>query len=170
MAIRKTQQGFALLIAVIFMAVMLSLGVALGSLGYKQETLASTGVESQYAFYAADAALECILYYDQRENSFAYQPPNPPPSQPSVECDGAPPVSSSIVAENLSYWELTYRFLLDNNTGNPRCADVTIYKYATALPNGITTYIFSQGYNVACNTVTNSNGVNFVSSGLDSHY
>ena len=54
---KKTQRGFALLIAIIFMSVMLSFGLALGSLAYKQQVLASSAIQSQYAFYAADSAL-----------------------------------------------------------------------------------------------------------------
>src|SRR3989344_5216944 len=58
---RGSSRGFALLIAVIFVSVVLALGLSLGSLGYKQQILASGGIQSQYAFYAADAALECAL-------------------------------------------------------------------------------------------------------------
>ncbi len=169
MAVKKTQRGFALLIAVIFMTVMLSLGLTLGALGYKQEVLASTAVESQYAFYAADAGLECALYYDQQEGSFVYQPPSfPQPSAPSITCAGTSPISSSAVSYP-SYWEITYRLSLDNATNNPRCADVTIYKYKYPLPpNNVTTYVFSQGYNVSCTAV--GSGANFSSSGLSYHY
>src|ERR1043166_6855304 len=68
MAINNAQRGFTLLVAVIFMSVMLSFGLALGALGYKQLTLASIAIESTYAFYAADAALECALYADQQSS------------------------------------------------------------------------------------------------------
>ena len=66
MAITQPQRGFALLVAVVFMSVMLSFGLALGSLSYKQQVLAGASVQSQYAFYAADAGLECALYEDQK--------------------------------------------------------------------------------------------------------
>lgn len=49
------------MIAVIFTAVMLAIGVSLASIGYKQVTLSSTVAASQKAFYAADTALECVL-------------------------------------------------------------------------------------------------------------
>src|SRR3990167_3135616 len=92
MALKKTQRaeaGFTLLIAVIFMSVMLAFGLALGSLSYKQQVLASDAIQSQYAFYVADAALECALYADQQQGIFAYPPENPD-STPSITCDDSP--------------------------------------------------------------------------------
>ena len=171
MAMKKTQQGFALLIAVIFMSVMMALGLALSSLGYKQEVLASSSIESQYAFYAADAALECALYYDQRLNSFDYAShgADNPPNQ--ITCDNATatelPSSYSYTMGSNGRLYVSERLSLDNT----HCADVTVYKYGT--PQGsahITTYIFSQGYDVSCSTVTNPQGARFVSRGINIYY
>ena len=158
-------RGFALLVAVIFMSVMLTFGIALGSLAYKQQVLASTAVESQYAFYTADAALECALYADQQQNRFMF-PPSRPSSAPAMACDGSSsPFSSSIVSYTEgTRWVVFYRLSLDSGT---RCADVTIYKPAENLG---TTYLFSQGYNVSCATVASPNGARFVSRGLNAHY
>ncbi len=160
MAIKHTQKGFALLIAVIFMSVMLSLGLVLSSLAYKQEVLASNAVQSQYAFYAADAALECALYYDQQKNAFVH-PGSDPGSAPLISCDGAQAVSSSEVW-TATKWTVTERFSLDGN----RCADITVYKPDTSVVGG-TTYIFSQGYNVSCSAVS---GPRTASRGIEVHY
>jgi Tfp pilus assembly protein PilX len=170
MAIKKTQRGFALLVAVIFMSVMLALGLALGSLGYKQEVLASSAIESQYAFYAADSALECALYADQQENLFAFNPDldSPPPS---ITCNNAAPFSVSIVSYTSSLWVTFNRISLVDSTNSNRCADVTVYKYSAPQPPlGITTYIYSQGYDVPCATVQTPSGARFVSRGISSHY
>jgi hypothetical protein len=70
--ISNTKRGFVLLVAVIFMSVMLSFGLALSSLSYKQQVLTSSAIESQYAFYAGDSGLECALYSDQKSNNFDY--------------------------------------------------------------------------------------------------
>ena len=156
------KQGFALLVAVIFMSVMLTFGVTLGSLAYKQQVLASTAVESQYAFYAADAALECALYADQQQNLFAY-PPNSPSSAPAMTCDGSAPMSATFTY-TASRLVVFNRVSLDSGT---RCADVTVYK--PPVSSG-TTYLFSQGYNVSCATVANPVGARFVSRGLNAHY
>jgi len=157
----QKKRGFALLIAVIFMSVMLSFGLALGSLSYKQQILASSAIQSQYAFYAADAGLECALYADQQQNLFAY-PPSAPPSAPSMTCDGSAPVSASF-SYTPSQFVVLNRVSLDSNK---RCADVTVYK-----PSGAgTTYIFSQGYDVPCSTVSAPSGARFVARGLNVRY
>lgn len=164
-----TNRGFTLLIAIIFMSVMLSFGLALGSLGYKQQVLASSAIESQYAFYAADSLLECALYHDQQLGTFAFNSDLNAPT-PTINCSTgalyppppAPPHTSSL-------WVMTYRVEFDNAT---HCADATVYKYSTVQPSGFSTYIFSQGYDVSCATVANSatNGARLVSRGLDARY
>ena len=157
------RQGFTLLIAVIFMTVMLSFGLALGSLSYKQQVLASDAIQSQYAFYVADAALECALYADQWLDIFDYDPDLNAPA-PKMTCDNSPePVSASVLSHTASEWVIANRLSLDSGR---RCADITVYK-----PSGSgTTYIFSQGYDVSCNTVDAPTGARFVSRGLSVRY
>ena len=155
-------KGFALLIAVIFMSVMLAFGLALGSLSYKQQVLASTATQSQYAFYAADAGLECALHADQQQNLFAY-PPSAPQSAPAMTCDGAAPINATFTYD-ASRMVVFNRVSLDSNK---RCADVTVYK---PVPGSGTTYLFSQGYDVPCSIVSNPNGARFVARGLNVHY
>jgi hypothetical protein len=161
------RQGFALLIAVIFISVMLSLGLALGSLGYKQQTLAGSALESQYAFYAADAALECALYADQQQNLFAYANHDSPGT---LVCDGTSVTVGSGAGPNCynqascpNEWVSSTQVPLD---AGKHCADVTVYK--PDLDAG-TTYVFSQGYNVSCATVVSPNA-RFSSRGIKAHY
>mgnify|MGYP001560454181 CR=1 FL=1 len=163
MAIKTKQRGFALFVAVIFMSVMLTFGLALGSLGYKQQVLASAAIESQYAFYAADAALECALHADQQLNLFAHSIPRPS-SAPLMVCAADTAFSSSVLSWNANQWVVTERFSLDSDT---RCADITVYKPASASD---TTYIFSQGYNVSCATVAAPGDARFSSRGLNVRY
>jgi len=175
MAIKNTQQGFALLVAIIFMSVMLSFGLALGSLSYKQQVLSSGAIESQYAFYVADAALECALYADQQQSIFAY-PSSDPSSVPTITCDGSVAISANKIWST-SQWIVTNRISLDSGK---HCADVTVYKYKYNPPDPnnsaaydlsyISTYVFSQGYNASCDTTANPNGARFVSRAISTHY
>jgi Tfp pilus assembly protein PilX len=162
MAINNQHRGFTLLIAVIFMTVMLSFGLALGSLGYKQITLASTATQSQYAFYAADAGLECALYADQQSNPLLFTMPASDPVAagipvPAITCNGdSSPYASSQIWNIGQPWIIKETLDVDTN----RCAEVSIYKYTNPITvntgNGtilVATYIFSQGYDVACSAV-----------------
>ncbi|MDP2651890.1 MAG: hypothetical protein Q8O94_02020 [bacterium] len=155
-------RGFALLISIIFMSVMLALGLALSSLGYKQAILASTAIESQYAFYVADAGMECALAADQQQNLFTY-PLSEPSSAPAMTCDGSAPFSTPTFSYLPTQWIITTRLSLD---AGKHCADVTVYKPASL---GMS-YFFSQGYNVPCATVANPGGARFVSRGLKTKY
>ncbi len=165
MAIKKTQRGFALLVSVIFMSVVLALGLALSSLSYKQEMLALSAIESQYAFYAADAALECALYADQQQSLFDYSShdENNPPN--AIVCDN---LQGTVLPGGYNYnstlLSVTERLSLDSGT---RCADVTVYKYKDPQSQyaNMSTFLFSQGYDVSCVTVGDSRGARFVSRG-----
>jgi hypothetical protein len=166
---KTVNKGIALLVAVIFMSVMLALGVALSSLGYKQAVLASSAIESQSAFYAADAALECALYADQQQQAFIYTTHDATNEPNPTVCDGtaATPLPGGYTynATRLVFIE---RMSLDNGS---RCADVTVYKYAAPQgPRGVTTYLFAQGYNVSCATVGSPNASRIASRGLDARY
>lgn len=148
------------------MSVMLAFGLALASIGYKQQVLASGAIASQYAFYVADTALECALYADQQEGLFSYEKYSQGPVK-SMTCDGTasavvqiPPTVSELIS--------TVRLSLDSDT---HCADVTVYKYNTPQPpNNITTYLFSIGYDVSCSRVANPGNTRFASRGVSAHY
>jgi Tfp pilus assembly protein PilX len=76
-------RGFTLLIAVIVTSVLVSVGIALVEIAYKQIVLSSTAKSSQLAFYNADGALECGLYHDQKFNAF-----NQANATTSIRCNG----------------------------------------------------------------------------------
>lgn len=164
---KKPEAGFTLLIAAIFMSVMLTFGIALSSIGYKQQVLASLAIESQYAFYAANAALECALYADRQQGLFTSD--TPPATAPLMSCDGSSATYLAAFPDGMvlsapDRWVMEERFSLDSGK---HCADVVVYK---SPPGGEQTYIFSQGYNVPCSTVESPNGARFVSRGISTHY
>jgi len=77
------ERGFTLLLAVIVSAISLSLGTAIFSIEQKEVTLSSVCRNSQFAFYAADTAAECALYWDMRFNFFSTSTPTV-----AATCDG----------------------------------------------------------------------------------
>lgn len=164
MAIKQTQQGFALFVAVIFMSVMLSLGLVLGSIGYKQQLLSLSTVNSQTAFYVADAALECVLYADQVQDLFAYTSNMSAPA-PVSTCDNMAAISHTVVSHDATRWVIKSRFSLESGE---YCADVMISKPEPA--SGGVTYLLSQGYSVPCSTVGNPTSARFASRGIAAHY
>jgi Tfp pilus assembly protein PilX len=62
---KKDERGFTLFIAVITAAIMLALGLSVLNITLKEFILSNVIRDSEKAFYAADAAMECALYWDQ---------------------------------------------------------------------------------------------------------
>ena len=92
MTVRSTpMRGVTLLVAVILSSVVLSVALSLLDVAYKQQLLASTAKQSQYAFYAADSAMECALYWDQKVDAFDYTPLVP---APDIKCNAGISISN----------------------------------------------------------------------------
>jgi Tfp pilus assembly protein PilX len=174
----RYSRGIALLVTVIFMSVMLAFAVSLAALAYKQSVLASTVSQSETAFFAADAALECALYADQRQGAYIYanysdtNPPDPAAiaAYAATACDatlsGTPVATWTGGGGSSGRLTVSERLSFDGDT---RCADITIYKYANPLPTGERAFLFSTGYNVACSALESA-GARIVSRGLYAHY
>ena len=120
---KPTQQGFTLLMAVLTSSVLLAIGAAIGSIAIKEAILTTSIRDSQKAFYAADAALECALYWDITRGEFN----NP---NPNITCSGENPL--------INKSGTVYTFALD--FGDDGCANVRIDKDST-------TEIETRGYN-----------------------
>ena len=167
---KKTRQrGFTLLIAALVASVALSLASAIFSIAQKQVTLASLSQQSQYAFYTADTAAECALYWDIRYSYFGLVTPIVPSPPLPPQCDGQPLTVSGAHA--------TYPYTLSFQFGpNGKCANVTVQKcqgqisgkgvccagfYSSGVCNlqagePISTQIRADGFNVACAAVSSS--------------
>ncbi len=110
----KNQPGFTLLIAVLVSSIMLSIGYSLVNLSVKQILLSAAGRESQFAFYAADAGIECALFYENGAHTidglsiFDYQS-----TTNSVTCG----VGGAIPLVRPAY--------IDSSPGNPTVGTIT---------------------------------------------
>jgi hypothetical protein len=132
-------RGFTLLISILLATVAVTLGVSLLDLSYKQVILSSTAKQSQYGFYAADTAMECALYWDQKYNAFRFTSPIP---SSTLRCQG-----NTV----LSYTTGTYGSGASQHRKtefNMRCGStstsngrITVYKYTS----GATT-IYANGF------------------------
>ncbi len=115
------QKGFTLLLAVLVSSIVLSVGLAIFSLTFKELRLSSAGRESQFAFYAADSGIECALYHDQRANAFSTTSPSS-----SITCNNTSlPVTSSTPIPGT--YVRTFSLVLDS-ASNRYCSNVTVTK------------------------------------------
>ena len=140
-------KGFALLYASLISALLLSLTLSIGFIVMKDIRLSSISRESQKAFYAADAAAECALYWDFRKEKFnpsvattsgvtcsGQDIATPAHELSGADADGTPGVGGSNPT----------KFQYD--VGGNYCAKVFVFKSATAPK----TVIEARGYNTKC--------------------
>jgi hypothetical protein len=153
----SSSRGFTLLLAALVASIVLSLASAIFSIAQKQITLASLSQQSQYAFYTADTAAECALYWDVR---FSYFAPATPTLTPPPICDGQ---VLSVTNTNPGAYPYVMTFQFEPN-GN--CAQVTVRKcqglisatgVCTFSANAaISTQISANGFNTSCSTISSS--------------
>ena len=129
-------RGFTLLIAVVLSSVIVSISLALIDIAYKQVLLSAAAAQSTAAFYNADSALECALYWDQKANAFDY---NDPLSSSGISCANIPITDYAVSSPSagVKRTTMTLPCVTTGSTGN-----VTIEKTDTGR-----TTVFANGYN-----------------------
>jgi len=144
-AVRPPQRGFALFIAIILSAVAAIVTLSLTALAYKSLILSSAARESQYAFYAADTALECALYWDKgSNNAFPYAAA---PVNANINCGGVPVTLAASAYDTHTTQYQSPWFVV--NGGD--CARITVYKTdGSVQPTG---KLFGDGVNVMCTKI-----------------
>lgn len=127
------KKGVALLIALLISSVALAVGVGVYNRSYKELVISSFWKQAQIAFSAADAGLECAMYWDKNKT-------------PSPTCFNGP----------LGTWNPTQNLPLASFSDIPvgdGCVSVTIEKgLATDGVTTITT-IKSRGRNTCSSNV-----------------
>lgn len=163
----NNKKGITLFIAVVVSGVLLFIGFAMVNIAIKGTLFASSGRESQIAFYLADSGLECALYWDSK---YRYNPSEPRISDSAfatssysgetlprtIYCAG-----SGIAGTGQALYGTTtlgriglggnanptsvFSFLMTPGDESGPCAVVTVEKRYTGSYLG--TYIKSRGYN-----------------------
>src|SRR3989344_4057545 len=149
----KTNPGFTLLLAALVGSIVLALGSAVFGIALKQVTLSSIGRNSQFAFYAADTAAECALFWDFRidipshKDIFATSSDSATPG--SVTCDGKTADLDYLSEPGTTNPDVdaattTFMYDITASGGKKYCAIVSVAKFSN------NTVIRSNGYSNAC--------------------
>ncbi len=121
--------GFTLLLSLIVVSAVLSVGLGVFDIVYRELILSGIGRESQKAFYAADTGIECALYWDVKRGEISTSSPS------TIECAG----------QSASVGGLTSAFQITLPDGS--CFKVIVDKSDPAR-----TVLESRGYNTACDS------------------
>ena len=62
-------KGFVILFTILIAAIIMVIGLGIYSIASRETVLSGTAREAQYAFYAADAGVECALYAQYLDNT-----------------------------------------------------------------------------------------------------
>ncbi len=149
------QAGFTLLLAALTASIVLALGSAIFSIAQKQLTLSAIGRDSQFAFYAADTAVECVLFWDFRYNFFSTSTP----VGVTPTCDQAavlPFVGNPSPPFNYPYTLTSQQMDLFSDAKPPSdyCAQVTVTKSLDPVTQAVRTVVHADGYSTSCATIT----------------
>ena len=157
----RRQTGFTLLLAALAASIALTLGSSIFSISSKQVKLSSIGRDSQFAFYAADTAAECALYWDIRFGYFGTS--TPPDPQDQYVCDGQILNASGRPAPN-NPAPYPYSITIQLEPSG-RCATLTVLKcdgpisaagVCSSANDSIRTVIRANGFNTTCDKIATS--------------
>lgn len=156
MTIRKHRQkknrGFTLLVAVITASIVLAIGMSILNITLKMFLLSNVARDSEMAFYAADAGMECALYWDESTADGVF---DIGASGGTISCMESsiniPAVSAGATREFEISW--------GGGATPPVCAIVSVKKddstSGAGCPAGVVcTTVVSSGYNRACSALS----------------
>jgi len=66
----KQKDGFAVLFSVMLASFLITLGISIFSISLKEVMITTSVRDSQVAYYVADSARECALYWDVKQGAF----------------------------------------------------------------------------------------------------
>ena len=94
----KSKAGFAVLFAVLLASFLITLGLSIFSVSLKEIMIVTSVRDSQIAYYAADSARECALYWDVKVGAFpaclnSSCSEVSTTTAPTVSCNGNSPIT-----------------------------------------------------------------------------
>jgi Tfp pilus assembly protein PilX len=145
--------GFALVVAILISSVVLAVGLSMLNITLKQYLFSGIGRESEIAFYAADAGMECGLYWDTSLAS-AVGVFDIGSGAQTISCMGQNVSVSGSISEDPIEFQFDWQ-----ESGQAVCTKVAVTKFAGPdAPSGYTcdsgavcTQVESRGYNRPCN-------------------
>lgn len=168
------ERGIALLVTLLIMTAILGVSSSLLNVTLKQYQFSSIGLQSEMAFHAANAGMECLMYHDHLNYPTSKFDVNGDGSgtapESNVSCMGQSSndlVNGGAAVESGEEQRFQFSWRDTNVSGSPTlCTDVSIYKYfnngssqdmsaplgraASCAPGVTCTVIKSRGYNVPC--------------------
>lgn len=167
--------GFALLVTLVVVSVILAIGLSLLFVTTRQYLLAVTANESEKAFQAAQIGLECLRYHRAQPTTLAkflrddLSDQTPPLSCAGVVSDVVNSSGDPLIVDGDDYWLYNYKYSFDFS--GDQCTEPSLYvadfrdyggpdltldvsgeglDTIRCTAGNVCTAIFSRGYNRPC--------------------
>jgi hypothetical protein len=138
----KDSKGFALLIAIIVSALLVTIGAILTTIAAQEVRLSTSIQGSLSAFYASESGVECAKYWSVKDVGYFSMDP----SFRTILCNGVTvDLQSSTVHSVPASGSDNFQFSLDNSSLNNFPIRVNVLR--TTNNSGTTEVITSSGYN-----------------------
>lgn len=148
---QRTHEGFVILFTILIAAIIMVIGLGIYSIATRESVLSGTAREAQYAFYAADAGVECALYAQSLDNANTGNPQIiDDGSIQSFQC-GAVSVPVRLIGGTGGLSD-PYVYYVMVDPVKRTCAVVNIFNTGT-LTNPNLRRVIAQGYNL-CDPTT----------------
>lgn len=135
-------QGFALLLTLMVVSVVLSIGLTLLNITIKQLTLSVTGRESEIAFHIAGAMLECTLLHRQRPSTASeFEDGTGPDMLCGTVTSSDTDIGNDTAVANGRVYHHDYQF--NYSSGRGACGEVSMYVLDASADTGDVTTTFS---------------------------
>lgn len=177
---RPPNQGFALLITLVVVSIVLAIGLSLLFVTTKQYLLAVTASQSELAFQAAQVGLECMRWHRAQPATLAILLREGGSWSPSLTCAGVTPdtppgVDADTIYTNDTLRQYLYKYEYFYTVSGNQCINTSMYvsnlrgstttgftrpipasedeglSEITCAAGSVCTVIFSRGYNRPCN-------------------
>ena len=158
----RYRKGVALFIALVTASIVLAIGMSILNLTLKSFLLSGAARDSEMAFSAADAGMECAQYWNSSNAAAGGKFSLPAGSNTQIDCMGVP-MSFSVAS-----FGTKNTFSLDWGASAPLCTKIEVTKFQNTLdcPNtkvlplvSTCTEIISRGYNKSCSSLSDSHTV-----------
>jgi Tfp pilus assembly protein PilX len=144
----RESKGFAMIFTVLVMSLILSITLGMSNIVFKQRILSGLVRDSQTAFYQADTASECALYYDYKMNLFPKGAPLVTNTNDRFTCGTTNMLFDSAQTSAVSTANDYFVFTPVNPDLARPCYTIVIDKR-----DSVTNIIDARGYNICGNNV-----------------
>src|SRR5262245_45801099 len=127
------QAGFTLLLALLIGSVVMAVFFSVLAITLKEYVFSDIGRESEIAFYAADAGMECALYWDtlsEAQGGSKFTIDMDEDDWNNIQCmSSSGPQDTNVVTPTQKHTIFTFEEQWANVNGKTLCASITLDKY-----------------------------------------